>query len=95
MHDVADLPGAAAPAPWLAVEHRAAADAGSPEDAEQRVELPARAELELRDGRDLHVVAERDRGAEQLGEPFGEREGAFPAGQVARARDRAALDDPG
>ena len=81
------------PAPRLAVEDQPAADAGPPEDPEQRAERPARAELELGHGRDLDVVAERHR---QPSSPFSvsaEREGAFPAGQVARARDRAALDD--
>src|SRR5205807_3988352 len=36
-HDVADLAGATATYPRLAVENQTPADAGSPEDAEQRV----------------------------------------------------------
>ena len=63
---VADLAGAAAAEPRLAVEDEAAADAGAPEDAEQRLVGPAGAEVELGLGGDLDVVADLDRGAELL-----------------------------
>ncbi len=46
-HHVADLPGRPAPGPPLAVEDQPAADAGAPEDAEDRVVGLAGAELEL------------------------------------------------
>ena len=85
--DVADLARGPAPEPGLAVEHEAAADAGAPEDAEDGVELAGGAELELRVGRDLDVVAELHGRADPSAEVLAEREGAFPAGQVARAGD--------
>ena len=65
-HDVADLAGDVAADPGLAVEHDAAADAGAPEHAEQRVVRAAGAERELRVGRHLDVVAERHRRAARL-----------------------------
>ena len=59
LHDhVADLSRAAAPGPRLAVEDQSAANSRPPEDAEQRVIRPSSAELELRVGGDLHVVAD-------------------------------------
>ena len=62
LHDhVADLSRAAAPGPRLAVEDQSAANSRPPEDAEQRVIRPSSAELELRVGGDLHVVADADR----------------------------------
>src|SRR3954447_12485938 len=54
---VADLAGAAAAVPLLAVEDQAAADARAPEDAEQRLVVAPRAELELGGGRHRDVVA--------------------------------------
>ena len=84
--------GGSAPDPWLAVEHDPAADAGAPEDAEQRAVGTARAERELGVGRDLDVVAEPDLGPERLRQRRGEREAAFPIGQIARARHIAAVD---
>ena len=62
---VADLPGRAAAEPGLAVEHQAAADAGPPEDPDQALELAPGAEVELRLGRDLDVVADPDLGSER------------------------------
>ncbi len=53
------------PRPGSAVEDQSAADAGAPEDAEQRVVGPPGAEAELGVGRDLHVVAERHPTAER------------------------------
>ena len=88
---VADLAGRAAAEPRLAVEDDAAADAGSPEDAEQDLELAAGAEIELGLGRDLDVVADPHRRAERLRERLAEREAALPAGQVAGAADDAGL----
>jgi hypothetical protein len=84
---VADLPGAAAPVPGLAVEDQAAADAGAPEDAEQRAVGRPAAEHELGVGRDADVVAERDLRAERRLQRRGERETGVPAGQVVGARD--------
>ncbi len=88
---VADLPGSAAAEPGLAVEDDAAADAGSPEDADQALELAAGAEMELGFGRDLHVVADSHRRAKRFREGLAEREAALPAGQVAGAADDAGL----
>src|SRR4051812_40101745 len=85
--DVADLARGPAPEPRLAAEHEAAADAGAPEDAEDGVELAGGAELELGVGRHLHVVAEPHGRADPSSEVLAQREGAFPAGQVARAGD--------
>src|SRR4051794_5249124 len=87
--DVADLAGGAAAGPRPAAEHDAAADAGAPEHAEQRVVRPARAELELRVGGDLDVVAEMRARAERVLERRAERELALPVREVPRARDRA------
>ena len=63
---VADLPGGAAAEPGLAVEDQATADAGSPEDPDQALELAPGAEVELRLGRDLDVVADPDLGSQRL-----------------------------
>ena len=76
------------PRPGLAVEDQPAADAGPPEDAEQRVVRPPGAELELGVGGDLHVVADPHLRAERGLELRGQRERAFPVGQVARAGAR-------
>jgi hypothetical protein len=86
---VPDLAGGAAAEPWAPVEDDAAADAGAPEDAEERAVRAPGAQQRLGVGRDLHVVAERHPRAERLGELVGQREAALPVGQVARARDRA------
>ena len=67
-HHVADLARGAAAGPALAVEDQAAADAGAPEDAEQRVVGLAGAELELGVGGDVDVVADPHRGAERVRE---------------------------
>src|SRR3954447_21027769 len=90
-HHVADLARGVAAEPELAVEHDAAADARAPEHAEQRAVAPAGAERRLGHGGDVDVVAERHGRAEIVLQCRGERERALPAGQVARARDRAAL----
>ena len=63
---VADLAGAAASRPRLAVEDEPAAHAGSPEDAEQRAVEAPRAEVELGVGGHLHVVADADLGPSAL-----------------------------
>src|SRR5439155_1190961 len=55
---VADLPGGAAPEPRLAVQDDAAAHTGTPEDADQRVEVAAGAQLGLGRGGDADVVAD-------------------------------------
>ena len=60
---VADLAGGLAADPRLAVEDQAAADAGAPEHAEQRVVLARGADLELGVGGEVDVVAERHRHA--------------------------------
>ena len=88
-HRVADLAGAAATMPRLAVEDQAAADTGAPEDAEQRAVGPAGAEHELGVGRHADVVAQRDLRAERRMQRRGEREARVPAGQVVGARDGA------
>src|SRR5215212_3993460 len=90
-HHVADLARGVAAEPELAVEHHAAADAGAPEHAEQRAVALAGAERRLGHGGDVDVVAERYGRAEIVLQRRGERERALPAGQVARARDRAVL----
>src|SRR4051812_26454523 len=87
---VADLRRRAAAQPLFAVQDQAAADAGSPPDAEHGVELLAGAELELPLPRHGDVVADLDRRAKLLGEVLGEREGIDPVRQVAGHRD-----DPG
>ncbi len=53
---------------------------------------PPGAQLELGVGRDLHVVADRHATAERAFELLGQRERAFPAREVARARHVAVLD---
>ncbi len=55
---VPDLAGPAASEPRLAVQDHAAADAGAPEHAQQRLIRLAGAELELGVGRHLDVVAD-------------------------------------
>jgi hypothetical protein len=90
-HGVTDLAGATAPVPRLAVEDQAAADAGAPEDSEQRAVGLTGAEHELRVGRDADVVAERDLRAERRLQGGGEREARVPAGQVVGPRDGAGL----
>jgi hypothetical protein len=67
---VADLAGGSASQPRFPVEDEAAADPGPPEDAEQALELPAGAELELGFGRDLDVVADLDLGPQRLPQLF-------------------------
>ena len=89
---MADLTGTPAPCPGAAVKDQPTADARAPEDAEQRVIETASTEAELRVGRDLHVVAERDPTAERRFELLAEWIGPFPVGQVARARDIASHD---
>ena len=89
---VADLAGGAAADPRAPVEDDAAADAGAPEHAEQRAVRAPGAEQRLGVGGHLHVVAERDAGAERLAtarRPSGKL--ALPVGQVARAGHRALL----
>src|SRR5882672_10723864 len=63
---MADLAGRAAAEPGLAVEDEAAADPGSPEDADQALELAPGTEVELRLRRHLYVVADPDLGAQCL-----------------------------
>jgi hypothetical protein len=77
--------------PRLPAQHEAAADASPPEDPEQALELPAGAEVELGFGRDLDVVADPDLGPQLLLQLCGEREAAFPVGQVFRRGDDAGL----
>ena len=86
---VADLAGGAPADPGLAVQDQPAADAGTPPDAEDRVELPAGAQLELALNRHLDVVAHPHRHAELVGQVLAEREGAGPARQVAGVGDDA------
>src|SRR4051812_4093785 len=86
---VADLAGGVAAEPELAVEHDAAAHTGAPEHAEQRVVPLAGAEGRLGHRGDVDVVAERHGRAEVVAQRRREREGALPAGEVARARDGA------
>src|SRR3954454_17189091 len=90
-HHMADLAGGVAAEPELAVEHDPAADARAPEHPEQRAVALAGAERRLGHGGDVDVVAERDRSAEVVLQRPRERERALPAGEVARARDRAVL----
>ena len=75
-HDVADLPRGAAAEPLLTVEDQPAADAGSPPDPEDRLELLAGAQLELALDRDRDVVADPHRRPELAGEVLAERETA-------------------
>ena len=82
---VADLARGAAAEPRLAVEDDATADAGAPEDAEDRRVRFAGAELELGFGGDLDVVSDRDLRAERVAERLPERERRVPAGEVRRA----------
>src|SRR5213078_1729855 len=77
--------------PLLAVEDQAAADAGSPPDAEHGLELLAGAELELALDGDGDVVAYPDGRPEVLREGLAQRERAGPARQVAGIRDDAGL----
>jgi hypothetical protein len=63
----------------------------SPEDADQAVAAFAGAEVELRFGRDLDVVADPHLGPELLLQRLGEPEGPFPAGQVAGGADGPGL----
>ena len=86
---VADLAGAAASQPRLAVEDQPAADAGAPEHAEHRVVWLAGAQLELRLGGHLDVVAEVDGGAEARSRARRQLERFRPIRQVARVGDRA------
>src|SRR6202012_609209 len=90
-HHVADLPGRAAAEPGLAAEDQAAADAGPPEDADQAVEALAGAERVLGFGRHLDVVADPDFRPQVFFERLAEREGAFPARQVAGGADGSGL----
>jgi hypothetical protein len=88
---VADLAGRVAPGPRLAVEHDAAAHAGAPEHAEDRRVVAAGAELELRVGRHLDVVAEPDRHAERGVQRGAQVEHAVPVRQVLGAGDRTGV----
>src|SRR5205814_4075159 len=72
-HRVTDLARGAPPEPGLAAEDQPTADAGAPEDAQNRVVWLARAELELGISGDLHVVAHPHRGAEVGAESLRER----------------------
>jgi hypothetical protein len=79
---VADFAGGPAADPGLPVEDQPAPDAGPPPDAQDRVELLARPELELALDRHLNVIADLDGNAELLGEILTEGKGAVPAGQI-------------
>src|SRR5205807_8652785 len=73
--------------PRLAVENQTPADAGSPEDAEQRVIRTARAEVELGLGSHLDVVADEHLCSKLRGQRRPQLERAVPPGKVARAGD--------
>ena len=81
-HHVADLAGGPAADPRLAVEDQAAPDAGPPPDAEDRVELLARAKLELGLDRHLDVVADLDGNPELLGEVLAQRKEPVQPGRL-------------
>ncbi len=88
---VADLAGRSPTLPALALEDQPATHARAPEDAEQVLVRRACTELELGQGRDVDVVADRDRSAERGGERRGQREDDVPAGDVAGVGDRPGL----
>ena len=85
------LAGGAAAEPRLAAEDEAAADAGSPEDPDQALELLTGTEVELGFGRDLDVVADSYLGPERPFEVVGQGERALPAGEVLRRGDDSGL----
>ena len=91
-HHVADLAGGAAAEPGLAVEDQPAADAGAPEDAEQRVvglaPAPSSNSASVATWTSLPI---RTSVPERLRQRLAEREAALPAGQVAGAGDDAGL----
>src|ERR1019366_3246801 len=71
------------------------ADAGPPEDSEQRAVQASRAEAELCVSGHLDIVAHPHLAAERVLEGRSERERPFPVGQVTGASDVAVLDHPG
>ena len=87
-------PAAARPSHGLPSSTMPAADAGAPEHAEDRAVRLARAERELRVGRDLDVVAQPHLRAERVREHVAEGVGVEPVGQVAGGRDGPARCRP-
>ncbi len=83
-------PAAPRPSHRSPLENETAAHAGAPEDAEDGPKRPPGAELELRVGRDVDVVADTDVGPESPCQRLAERVAARPIGEVAGVRD-----DPG
>ena len=86
---VGDLAGGAVrPAVQLAVQHQPHADAGSHPQVHEAVDVAAVPAGALAEGREVHVVLERQVGAELLAEGL-DQALAAPAGEVRGQRDRA------
>ena len=84
---VADLRRGAPPEPGLPLEDQAAADPGSPPDAEDRLVVTAGAEVELALDRDLDVVAELDLRPQVFAERS-RRAGTCPPSRAGSSRPR-------
>ena len=88
---MSNLTGCSAPEPELAVDHDAAADAGTPPDANKRGERTSGAQLELAEHGHLDVVVEPDRCVDGIRERRGEGERPLPVREVPGVGDRPGL----